>query len=296
MKKSEILALLPECSKASPEAILASPAWAMPCRFGETSCTMLLDATRPSDTLDLAIRLEGEDHVLSIADSEVFAELHAVWSARADMPKPILLALVEKDCGPLLQLIENAAHKQLSVQGIADAPAGEDSLAARIVADGKTLSVFNLSTSSTLVSALGVLRFIDVSSDAVRDTALSAEVEYASFAVSNADLAALATGDYLLLPEVGTREPRVIVDGRFAVTGSGVVPWVDDGSLRVVRSEPLSVKVGELMDASDGGRAAEPAPSDEMALKLMRFDKTVATGRFGKLASQNAFLVDAVSV
>jgi hypothetical protein len=296
MKKSEILALLPECAKASPEAILASPAWAMPCRFGETSCTMMLDATRPADTLDLAIRLEDEDHVLSIADAETFTELHAVWSARADIPKPILLALVEKDCGLLLQLIENAAHKQLSVQGLAEAPAGEDALAARIVADGKDLAVFNLSTSPSLVSALGVLRFIDVSNDAVRDTSLAAEVEYSSFTLSAADVSALAPGDYVLLPEVGSREPRIIVDGRFSIAESGVTAWVDDGSLRVVRSEPMAVKVGELMDASEGGRAVEPPPTAEMPLRLMRFGKTVATGRFGTLASQNAFLVDAVSV
>jgi len=295
MKQSEILAQLPECAKASAEAILASPAWTMPCRMGEASCTMRLDAERPADTLDLSIRLEGEDHVLSIADSETFPELHAVWAARADMPEPVLLALVEKDCGPLLQLVENAAHRQLSVQGLAKEPAGDDALAARVDADGKTLAVFKLTSSPALVSALGVLRFIDVGNPAVRDSVLSAEVEYATFALSAADLEALSPGDNLLLPEVGTVDPRVIVDGRFAVTDSGVNPWVDDGLLRVVRAEPLSMSVGDLMDAANGGRAAEPVPAPETALKLTRMGKTVATGRFGKLASQNAFAVDAVN-
>ena len=295
MKQSEILAQLPECAKASADEILASPAWTMPCRMGEASCTMRLDAERPADTLDLSIKLEGESHVLSIADSETFPELHAVWPSRADMPEPILLALVEKECGPLLQLVENAAHRQLSVQGLAKEPAGDDALAARVDADGKTLAVFKLTSSPALVSALGVLRFIDVNHPAVRDSVLSAEVEYASFALSAADLEALAPGDDLLLPEVGTVAPRVIVDGRFAVTDSGVNPWVDDGLLRVVRAEPLSVSVGELMDAANGGRAAEPDPVPETALKLTRMGKTVATGRFGKLASQNAFVVDAVN-
>ena len=295
MKQSEILALLPECAKASAEAILASPAWAMPCRMGEATCTMRLDAERPADTLDLAIRLEGEDHILSLADSEAFPELHSVWPVRSEMPEPILLALVEKDCGPLLQLIENAAHRQLSVQGLSKEPAGEDALAARIESAGRTLAVFKLTTSASLVSALGVLRFIDPSHPAVRDTSLSAEVEYASFALSAGDVAALAVGDSLLLPEVGSISPRVIVDGRFAMSEAGVAAWVDDGMLRVVKSEPVAVLVGELMDASDGGRAAEPPPAPEAALKLTRLGKTVATGRFGKLASQNAFIVDTVN-
>ena len=295
MKQSEILALLPECAKATSEAILASPAWTMPCRLGDVQCTMRLDAERPADTLDLLIRFESEEHVLSLADSETFPQLHAVWQSRADVPEPVLLALVEKDCGPLLQLLENAAHRQLSVQGLAKEPAGDDSLAARLVSEGRTIAVFKLTPSASLTSALGVLRFIDSSNPAVRESVLSAEVEYASFALPAADLVALSSGDSLLLPEVGSVDPRVIVDGRFAVTDAGVSTWTDDGMLRVVRSEPISVSVGELMDAADGGRTAEPQPSPESPLRLVRQGKTLATGRFGKLASQSAFIVDAVN-
>lgn len=292
MKQSEILALLPECAKASAGAILASPAWAMPCRLGDVSCTMRLDAERPSETIDLSVRFEGESHVLSLADSEAFPELHSIWSTRMELPEPILLALVEKDCGQFFQLLENAVHKQLSVQGLANEPAGEDALAARIVADGRTLVVFKLTSSQSIVSALGTLRFIDVSNSAVRDSALSAEVEYASFALPAADIAALGPGDNILLPEVGTIAPRIIVDDRFYISESGVSAWVDDGMLRVVRAEPMSITVGELMDAATDGRAAEPVPVMETALKLTRMGKTVATGRFSKLASQNAFVVD----
>ena len=211
------------------------------------------------------------------------------------MPEPVLLALVEKDCGPLLQLLENAAHRQLSVQGLAKEPAGDDSLAARLVSEGRTIAVFKLTQSASLTSALGVLRFIDSSNPAVRESVLSAEVEYASFALPAADLVALSPGDSLLLPEVGSVDPRVVVDGRFAVTDAGVSTWTDDGMLRVVRSEPISVSVGELMDAADGGRTAEPQPSPEAPLRLVRQGKTLATGRFGKLASQSAFIVDAVN-
>ena len=117
MKPLEILSELPQWAKATANNLLASPAWAMPCRLGEQNCTMRLDALRPSETLDLLVRLGAEEHVLGLCDSENLGELHAVWPTRAEVPEPVLLALVEKECGMLLQLIENAvriSHEQVT--------------------------------------------------------------------------------------------------------------------------------------------------------------------------------------
>ena len=122
MKPLEILSALPQWAKASADDLLASPAWAMPCRLGEQNCMMRLDGTCPSETLDLLVRFGNEEHVLGLRDCESLQELHAVWPTRAEVPEPILLALVEKDCGTLFQLLENAVRQQLGVIGLASSP------------------------------------------------------------------------------------------------------------------------------------------------------------------------------
>ena len=148
MKPLEILSILPQWAKASAGDLLASPAWAMPCRLGERNCTMRLDAMRPSETLDLLVRFGNEEHVLGLCDSESLRELHAVWPSRADMPEPVLLALVEKDCGMLFQLLENAVRQQLSIVGLASSPRDPDTpvLFAQLnSADGVPIVSFSLS-------------------------------------------------------------------------------------------------------------------------------------------------------
>lgn len=297
MKPLEILTSLPQWSKASAENLLASPAWAMPCRLGEQNCTMRLDATCPSETLDLLVRFGDEEHVLGLRDSESLQELHAVWPARAELPEPILLALAEKECGALFQLLENAVRRQLSVVGLAPSPLVSDAhalLAQVYSADGAPVVSFSLSSSSALVTVLGQLRFIDATHPVVRDGTLAAEVEFATFALPAADLAALAPGDALLLPEIGTVPPRQIVDGRFLVGENGVVDWKDDGALRVIAADPVAMTVGELLDLA-GNDAATPAlqplPAN-MPLRLVRFGKTIAAGRLCALGAQQAFVVD----
>ena len=156
MKPHEILSMLPLWADATPEALLDSPAWAMPCRLGEESTVLRMADVKPSETLNLAVLLDGESHVLSFADSPRFTDIHALWPSRADVPEPILLALVEKECGPLLQLVENAVRRQLKIEGIA--PDGPD---ARTVFAQVDDVVFGLTRSSTVEVAFGQLRFID---------------------------------------------------------------------------------------------------------------------------------------
>ena len=58
MKPHEILSMLPQWADAAPEALLDSPAWAMPCRLGEDSTALRTADVRPCDTLDLAVLLD----------------------------------------------------------------------------------------------------------------------------------------------------------------------------------------------------------------------------------------------
>lgn len=297
MKPTEILSSLPIWANASADDLLASPAWTMPCRLGEQSCTLRLDAPRPAETLDLLVRFGDEEHILGICDCPSLPELHAVWAARAEMPEPLLLALVEKDCGPLFQLLENAVRRQLGIVGLSASAPGPDAklLSAQVrSSEGEAVVSFSLTSSPAIVSALGQLRFIDVANPAVRDGTLSAEVEYATFSLPAADLAALAPGDALLLPEIGTMSPRKVVESRLAVGEGGVTEWKDEGTLRVVAPEPVAINVGELIDlASSDAAPSEPAPLPaNTPLRLVRLGKTLATGRLDSVGAQQAFVVD----
>ena len=285
MKPHEILSMLPQWADAAPESLLDSPAWAMPCMLGDAAVTLRMSDMRYSDTLNLSVLLDGERHILSIVDSPRFADLHALWASREDVPVPILLALVERECGNLLQLIENALRRQLKIEGVVTDALDARTLFAQV--DGIT---FGLTRSSMVETALGQLRFIDSSHQSVRDAMLSCEVELAAFTLSASDLASLSVGDALLLPELGTVPPRLVVDGRFVVDENGVAPFKDDLRLRVVDVESRTITLGELFDRANNPAAEKP--TCPMHLKLVSSGKVVATGRLEHLSSQPAFIVE----
>lgn len=287
MKPLEILTMLPQWAKASPKELLDSPAWAMPCRLDDAASTLRKADVRPCDTLDLVVMLDGERHVLSIADSPRFADLHALWGSRSDVPEPIILALVERECGPLLQLVENAVRRQLKIEGLASDGVDERTLFLQVED-----VVFGITRSSAVESVFGQLRFIDCSHQDIREIAMSCEVELASFVLSAADIASLAVGDALLLPEVGSVPPRLVIDGRFVVDENGVAQFKDEGRLRVVDAESRAFTLGELFDRTQSP-AAEKASSPTQ-MKLLSSRSTAAFGRFEQLASQPAFIVEAL--
>lgn len=288
MKPHEILSMLPQWAKATPDAILDSPAWAMPCRLGDAATFLRKADVKPCDTLDLVILLEGERHVLSLADTPRFADLHALWPVRAEVPEAILLALVEKECGVLLQLVENALRLQLKIEGIASD--GLDPSALFVQVED---AVFGITRSPKVVSAFGQLRFIDCSHQSIRDETLPCETEYAAFTLPEPDLVSLAVGDALLLPEVGSAAPRLVADGRFAMDGEGVSPFKDDGNLRVIDAEARTVTMGEIFDWAQGSSGA--APGNPARLRLVSSGRDVAFGSFGQLVSQPAMIIESLA-
>ena len=286
MKPHAILSMLPQWADAAPETLLDSPTWAMPCRLGEDAATLRAAEVRPFDTLDLAVVLDGVRHVLSIADSTRFSDLHSLWPSREEVPEAILLALVERECGFLLQLVENAVRRQLKIDGLAtDGPEART----MFVQVGEV--VFGLTRSRMVETALGQLRFIDCSHQTVRDAALPCETELAAFALPSAELASLAVGDAVLLPEVGTVPPRLVVDGRFVVDENGVEPFRDDGRLRVVDASPRTITLGELFDRAQSPAAEKGA--NPAQLLLVSSGKAIAHGSLGRLGGQCAFVVEA---
>lgn len=305
MKPFEVLAALPAWANATPTALLDSPAWAMPCRLGDAPCTLRLDAPLPADTLRIAVRFGDDPHTLALADTPRHPELHVLWADRAGVPEAILLALAERECGPLFQLLENSMRRQLRVEGLApDAdPAAPAPLSARLLGeDGAELLSFALSRTPAVVAAWGQLRFIQAAHPAVRDAVLPAETEYAAFSLSPADLASLAPGDALLLPELDNAGiPVRVVDRRFAVAAT-VEPWTDANLLRVLADIPssdpaASTTVGDLLDVAARTEAppAPPPPPEGTPLRLVRGARTLAGGRLERLGNACAFMAESVT-
>lgn len=289
MKPFEILSSLSQWSGLGPGAIVDSPAFAMPCRLGEENATLVLGAVHPADTISLSVMLEGETHVLSLARSPRFRELDAVWDSRADVPEPVLLALVEKDAGPLLQLVENAVRRQLRLVGIAAPDNGGEQVLCAQVAD----VVFTLTRSATVMSAIGNLRNINLAHESVRSTVLPSVVEYAAFALAPSDAAGLTVGDAVLLPEIGTAPARLVADGRFALDEGGVSRYDAGELVHVVDATPREVTLGELFDAAETPRTVEAKPSG--ALKLVEKGKALAVGQLDHIGDQSAFIVESTN-
>lgn len=286
MKPFEILSSIPQWSRLSQGAIVDSPAFAMPCRLGEESVTLVLGATRPSDTMGLSILVEDEPHVISLARSPRFKELDAIWDSRADVPEPILLALVEKDAGQVLQLVENTVRRQIKLVGIDASDLADKQVLSAQVAD----VVFTITRSSTVMAALGNLRNLDLAHESIRSVVLPAVTEYASFSLAPGEAAGLAVGDAVLLPEMGTVPARTIVDGRFVVDANGVSRYDAGDLVHVVDATTRDITFGEIFDAAETPHAVEAKPSG--ALKLVGKDKTLAVGRLDSLADQSAFIVE----
>lgn len=293
MKASEILGAIPRWANATSDALVASPAWAMPCRLGDVACTMRLDAVHPADTLDIAIVLEDEPHVLSLADTPRFSELHRLWSVRAEVPEQILLALVEKEAGALLQLIENAAHRQLRISGLSAAPdSSTDRLFARVSSGDEDILSFAITSSPALISSFGRLIFIDLSHQSVRDETVPAVLSLASFTLSAAELASLSVGDALLIPEAESNPPSIIAAERLFVDSKGVTLFADDGRLRVESADPLTVTLGYLFDQASS--PSDPERGSTPQLRLVSARGTLASGRFARVADQCAFVVESL--
>lgn len=298
MKPLEILSALPKWSAAKSVQVLESPAFAFPCRLGEETATFSLGAVQGGDTLNLSILFGEEPHLLRLSRTPRFAELDKVWDSRAEVPEPILLALAEKECGVLFQMLENVVRKQLRLVGLSS---NADSDAQELFVQVADIS-FAITRSAAIVAALGIIRHLDVAHEALRAESLPFETEHAAFALPAADLASLAVGDALLLPEVGSVSPRLVVDGRFAVDEAEVLPFSDDGRCRIVSAEQNVMTLGELFDAAEDPEFRKSkveslalGSGSSAQLRLVISGKTVANGHLDRIGGQSAFVVEAKS-
>lgn len=279
MNASELIEQWPGMAEAKAGDVFASPAWAMAVDHRGTDATLVKDKTRERDVIGIDIAFDDEAHFLAIAASDDYPELRKVWETKTQLPDAVLLALVEKECGGLFQTLENAVHRQLSVKGLADREtAGARNVAAQAFAlkdaEGRTLCDFSLSVDGAVLAELGQLQNLDVAHEAVRALTRPARAEYAAFALSEDELKALAPGDHLLLPEIGTAKP-----GWTAATS-------DDDLAHVMSAATTELRFADFADES------LPEPPAASTLVLVRRDRIVAEGRLTRLGEQNAFVVE----
>ena len=279
MNEEELIEKWPGIAGAAAEAIFGREAWAMNVGYAGNDATLVKDATRERDVIGLAIRFDDEPHFLAFAVSDAYPELSKVWELKTKLPNEVLLALIEKECGAVLQTLENASRRQLSVAGLVPREeVGAKNVAAQAFAlkdaKGNTVCDFSLSLSKALVEEFGRVENLDVDHESIRALTRPARVEYAAFSLTDEELKSLAPGDHLLLPEIGSESPKWVTD------------TPADDLVHV-----LGATVGEL-SFKDFADDALPEPPEASALILLHKGHAVAEGRLARLGEQPAFAVE----
>ena len=279
MNAFDVLKTWPGLSEASAEELFSHPAWAMPCQWGDERCVLRKAASKPRDVIGLAIALDDDAHFLGIGNRESFPDLHELWARKAELPASLVLALIEKECGDLLQLIENVSRRQVRVIGLDDPAKRSGGLAFDVVSleNGEIRATCVFDVRPSTVRTFGQIRFMDVRHDSLRTMERPARAVYATFDLSETEVAGLASGDYLMLPEQAS-----------GVTGEWQCEIPDDGRIRVVSDGVTPVTFAAL---ADGDMPPLPAPS---GLQLCCGTEVIARGRFGMLCSSPAFIVEEV--
>ena len=278
MNEMHILSSWPGWAEKSPEDLLRHEAWSMRVRWGDDEARLRFSDNRPRDVLALKIAFDDEEHFLGIGERETFADLAALWDRKDDLPDTLVLALVEKECGKLLQLLENAVRRQLKVVGLCDRSEREDARGMEVVdVDGRIIASFALTVSPLVTEAFGTVSAIDSSHVSIRSMTRPAFVEYATFSLG-AESSAVSSGDFLLAPEL---------DNPSAAKWCVEAPQ-DDGKFRLRSVESVPVAFSSF---ADGTMPEILAPE---ALDLYRGSEKIASGHVERLGAQSAFAVEEV--
>lgn len=279
MSAYEILKNWPGLATALPEELFAHPAWTMPCLWGDEKCFLRRSASKPRDVIGVRITLDDDEHFLGLANRESFPDLHKLWSEKTRLPDALILALIEKECGELLQLIENVVRRQVRVLGLDDPLKRAGALAFDVVSatDGSIRATFVVDVKPSMVRHFGQLRFLDIQHESLQALTRPARAVYATFDLSEQALSGLEAGDYLLLPEMHE-----------ASFGEWICELPLDKRCRIVAPNEQEIP---FVAFAEGRLPACPKPT---ALELVVGDRTVARGRLAKLCNQVAFEIEEV--
>ncbi len=274
MDALQLLREWPCWARAGAQAVLDSPAWRRPVKWNDGAASLTRLDGGVGDSLDLDVSFDGEAHVLGIGDSPAFPDLHLLWASRGALPREVLLALVEKECGALFQLLEDVFRRQFSVLGLAE-PREErgDATAFHLEGRGVTLD-FELDLPPVFVGELGRLDDLDPLHESIRAMTREAEADYGTVPLDAAAVDALAVGDFVLLPE-----------------GDGATWEADaaaDGECHLRGAESAAFTFAQF---ADGALPPVPPPS---SLKLVVGGKVAATGVLAQVGLGKAMKITAL--
>lgn len=255
----------PSLARANAETIFRSPAWRMSVKFAGTEQVLKVPAgsTPGADELVLAVTIGEERHLLGIDDTELFPDLHALWSRRAELDSNLVLALVERECGPLFELVEAVTRREFAVIGLAEA---SEASRERTVFRLDSLA-FSLDVTAAIMLDLGRLENLDPTHEAIRSLTRPARYRYAS--VTLPDDAAPAPGD------------MIVMTGFEANTWLTELP--DGQTAQICAFEEEQLPFAAFADD------ALPQPKDDQRLVLVRDGRIVADGEFSRLGDVRCF-------
>lgn len=276
MDARKLLKEWPKEAFASADGIFGSPAWRMSVDYDGAPC-LLTKAEEPvADALSLSLNFDGASSVLRIADSPSFPDLHLLWWRRDDLPREVLLALVEKECGTLFQMLEETMKQLVEVKGFADAEAEASVQGVTFTLrrpDGESLG-FALGLSAEQRARLGSLDHLDLTHESIRSMTRSGWAQYAQLDLSAADCVRLAAGDCLLLPE-----------GEKAV-------WLpvlaDDEVVRICGAQEGTLSFAELVDEE------LPSIPPMQEVNIFRGMSLLAKGRVEMLCEQRIVRIEEI--
>ena len=268
MDALELLKEWPGWANANAERVLASPAWCMAVDYDGVAAEVTGTSDGTSDLLWLDVAFDDERHQLGVADSEAMPELHLVWEKRRSLPTEILLALAERECGALFQMLENASGKMFALKGVSDVAEPESAkvraFAVRERGTGDALGAFALDMTPALTLAFGQLRHLDTNHASIREMTIDAVAEYVRFEIPEDEVGRLAAGDFLLCGDFPAAKWRY---------GSKPAP-----GLRAIDARPGQLTFGQIADG-DFPPMPEPGP-----LHVVRNGTLLAEGVFDRVA------------
>lgn len=295
MKPYELLTHWPSWKQTSPAERFASPAWQLRVNVQGAIYFLKRAEKLPNDLLALRVAFEDEEIVVALADSPLFAELHTLWAAREEIPPALLLALLEKSCGLLFQALENALNRQLAIKEVMPFSESVARISTPLVLtneQGAPLCTLTAALTPPLIEELGQWKAMDVTHPSIRAMSLPVRFELAAFALNATDVAGLAPGDALLLPEVdgagASTAQRWVIGDVLVVAGGGLDLLTADDDFHVEVRSPMAITFGDLCE----GRV--PRPNDCSQLALTHRGRLVAQGHLETLGAQRCLAIEEV--
>ncbi len=257
MDALELLKNWPGWQTADAETLFDSPAWRLPVTFGDAPGVLTKADEEVSEPLVVVLSFDDEVCELGLFDSPLFPDLHCLWAKRHDLPLEVLLALIEKECGAVFQMLEDVVKKLVAVKGVIVKATMPATLLSCRRPDGSSF-VFQMARSRGVIATFGQFENLDLFHPSIRSLVRPARGLYAALSLEAGDTAALGEGDLLLLPE--------------DETPTWLLSLPEDGILRVCTREE-----GELAFAEVADEEKPPIPEAE-AVAVYRGGRLFARG------------------